>query len=382
MFYLKDKEEIEADNAWTIHFAMAPFRLLYQLLAAFGLAGMIICWFFIKHTGWIVDVGPRSEWARQEVVDQMSASISEGYNETRKMIDITVEFGSRAGTPYTYEGGFKESWRQPDHFWVTKRTDYVADVSYATGMTQPETYHTLSPFVLREHRASTQLLGFPYCQTGHSRIFQTALSSWSDREDPNNLIDRKSGRMRRDYETAAIMVSALRSALAHLKARQSLESEYGPGSRKPLENSYCNADGADRTVLSPAQIEAYRAATYDIHMEDAPDVTFRYMYFGDQNSQWNEAGMRIVGMCLDNGHDCDNDTGLMPYTTLWADLWAKDPPLSPTQLRAEKALLKTATWEFWEKEAHENGISETGSLSGEFQAAQRDLAAIFHEIAR
>jgi hypothetical protein len=375
--YLKSKKEIEAENARTLHVAMTPFRLVYQLFTIFGLAGMIICWFFINHIGWIVDVGPRSEWARQEVVDQLSKSISGGYNETRKMIDITVEFGSRSGGTYSYEGGFKDPWRQPDHFWVTRRTDYVADISYATGMDQPETSPTLLPFVLREHRASTQLLGFPYCHTGHPAIFATKPGPWGNNEDPHYLLDRKSGRMRRDFETAAIEVAALRSALAHLKAGQTLDSEYGPASGKPLEDSYCNADGADPIVLSTAQIDAYRAATYDIHLDDAPDVTFRYMYFGDEASQWNEAGMRIVGMCLDNGHDCDNDAGLMPYTTLYADLWAKDPPLSPTQLRAEQALLKTATWDFWKAEARANGINDTAPLTAEFEAAQRDLAAIF-----
>ena len=378
MSYLKDDEEINAENARTLHFALTPVRLLYRLLAVFGLVGMAIAWFFIRHTGWIVDLGPRSEWARQEIVDQLSRNLGANDYSSPKMIDITVEFGDRAGGTYTWEGGYKEAWRQPDHFWVTQRADYVADISYATGMDQPETYRTLSPFILRESRASTQLLGFPYCHTGHPGIFETKLGPWSDREVANHLIDLKSGRMRRDYETAAIMVAALRSALAHLKAGQNLDSEYGPASGKPLENSYCNADGADPAVLSPVQIEAYRAATYAIDLTDAPDVTFRYMYLTD-GSNWNEEGMRIVGMCLDNGHDCNNDAGLMPYVTLYGDLWAKEPPLSSTQMRAERALLKTARWEFWAKEAQTNGISETASLAGEFQAAQRDLMAIFGE---
>ena len=63
---------------------------------------------------------------------------------------------------------------------------------------------------------------------------------------------------------------------------------------------------------------------------EAPSVTFRYMYFliGEEDieepddpllkrlRQWMR-GMRIVGMCLANGHDCDNDKGVMPYTTYW-----------------------------------------------------------------
>ena len=75
--------------------------------------------------------------------------------------------------------------------------------------------------------------------------------------------------------------------------------------------------------------------------------------------------------------DCENDAGLMPYTTLYADLWAKDPLLPPTQMRAERELLKTATWEFWVKEARENGISNEATLKAEFRAVQRDLTVIF-----
>ena len=68
----------------------------------------------------------------------------------------------------------------------------------------------------------------------------------------------------------------------------------------------------------------------DESLPQAPSVPFRYMYFliGEEDieepddpllkrlRQWMR-GMRIVGMCLANGHDCDNDKGVMPYTTYW-----------------------------------------------------------------
>jgi hypothetical protein len=85
--------------------------------------------------------------------------------------------------------------------------------------------------------------------------------------------------MHRSFETAAIMIATLRSALVHQKAGQTLASEYGPASAKPPENSYCNADRVDPTVLSPAQLAAYRAATWSIHLRYAPEVSFRYVYF-------------------------------------------------------------------------------------------------------
>jgi hypothetical protein len=68
---------------------------------------------------------------------------------------------------------------------------------------------------------------------------------------PNTNLVRKSVRMHRDFEAAAIVVAALRPALARLKAGQN------PASAKHLENSYCNADWVDPTVLSPAQLAAY-----------------------------------------------------------------------------------------------------------------------------
>lgn len=50
----------------------------------------------------------------------------------------------------------------------------------------------------------------------------TSRSAPADRADVFLMLDRNSARMRRDYETAAIMVAALRSTLSHLKARQSV----------------------------------------------------------------------------------------------------------------------------------------------------------------
>jgi hypothetical protein len=380
--YLKDKEEIEADNGRTLHFAMIPLRLLYQILAGLGLVGMMTGWFVIRHTGWIVDLGPRSERARQEVVDQLSKSLDGDFNTGQKMVDVTVSFVDRAGGTYTYEGDSPEAWKQKDHFWVTNRAAYLDDSAYFSGEDQVERYRTLLAFILTAHRERMPLLGFSYCHTGNPGIFDTKLGKWGEREDPEYLVARKSGRMRRDYETAAIMVAALRSALAHLKAGQTLASVYGPAAGKPLENSYCNADGADPAVLSPAPTTAYRAATYDIHLYDAPQVTFRYVWFGftelDSVKRWNEAGARIIGMCID-GHTCEHDEGLTPHTTLYGDLFAAEPPLSPAQLAAERELLRTVTLDFWIEEAKKNGITDTAPLVDEFQAALRDLATTFGE---
>lgn len=378
---MRTQQAIEAENARILYFAMTPLRLLRDIMAVVGLGGMIVGFIFINTFGWTVDLGDRSERAREAVVTDLSNDIyADGYAH-RQWIDIAVNFVNRAGGPYSDEGDPQPSWQSPDHFWVTIRSQYMDDPGYfieekGAGW---EHYATLSPFVLTTSKADMPLYGFPYCHLGEAAIFDTSPGSWSDRGDPKYLVDRKSGRIRRDYETAAIMVSALRSALAHLKAGQSLASEYGPASGKPLQNSYCNADGADPTVLSPAQMAAYRAATYQIHLNDAPSVRFRYVYAFEDESRWDESGMRIVGMCTtdDTWYCLGDESGLMPSVTYVGDLLDKDPPLSPTQMDAERVLLETATWGFWVREARENGITQIAPLKTEFAAAQQDLRAIF-----
>jgi hypothetical protein len=376
---------IRAENDQAIHFATTPIRVLYRVLALLGLLGLATCYFFISQTGWIVDVGPRSERARIDQINSLGASLIGDYNSSRKMVDVTVNFAYRArgGDEQSYPG---QPWHGQDHFWVTEE-DYVTKGQGIPGVsTDPESkYRTLNPFQLSDERAITPLRGFPFCHVGHSGMYETALGPWSER--PDTILDRKSARMHRDFETAAIMVAALRSALAHLKAGQDLRSEYGPASGKPLENSYCNADGADPTVLSPAQLAAYRAATWTIALHYAPSVTFRYVYFPTSEAsieesedpavqraeQWADQGMKIVGMC----DYCDRDTALKYGTTLYADLFANDPPLSDVQIRTERELLKTASMDWWLMQARMNGVTETSPLYAENLAARRDLATIF-----
>jgi len=381
--FFKDDEQIRADNDRVLHFAMSPLRFIYEIMAAMGLVGMAICYVFISQVGWVVDLGLRSQHARNEQVQALATSLGGDYNSARKNIDITVSFADRASDwdAKNYPG---QPWHGQDHFWITEE-DYVTKGQEAPGVwTDPESqYKALDPFQLTAEHAFTPLRGFPFCHVGHPGMYETKLGIWSER--PDTILDRKSARMHRDFETGAIMIAALRSALAHLKAGQSLTSEYGPASGKPLENSYCNADGADPSILSPAQLAAYRATTWWIHLFYAPTVTFRYVYFptgeldiedpSDPNlarqRQWvDQGGMKIIGMG-------DDEKDLVYGTTLYADLFADDPPLSDGQLKAEKELLATESMNFWLQAARENGITDTAPLYAENLAARRDLAAIF-----
>lgn len=378
MTQLKDLDQIRADNDRVLHFATSPLRFIYQLLMGLGIVGMAISYLFISQVGWVVDMGLRSQRARDEQAQAIAASLG----DNRKGVDVTVDFSDRASNwdEANYSG---QPWHGQDHFWVTEQ-DYVTKAQEVTGgEPNPESkFSTLDPFRLTGHRVNTPLRGFPFCHTGHPEEYETKLGPWAER--PDTILDRKSARMHRDFETAAIMIAALRSALAHLKAGQSLASEYGPASDKPLENSYCNADGADPAILSPDQIAAYRASTWSIHFFYAPMVTFRYAYFGGseasieepddpvvhRQAQWEDQGMKIVGMGTD-------DKDLIYGTTLYSDLFADNPPLSEGQLEAERDLLQTESMDFWLKAAKENGIADTASLYAENLAARRDLATIF-----
>src|SRR5260370_37499904 len=72
--------------------------------------------------------------------------------------------------------------------------------------------------------------GIPYCvSTGG--IFDTTLGPWSTRADI--ALDRKSARMRIDYEVAAQMTAALRSTLVHMRLRRPMSEVYGPNLTEP-----------------------------------------------------------------------------------------------------------------------------------------------------
>lgn len=361
---LKADDQIRPENERTLHFALTPFRILQDVALGVLFVVMLIGWIFVSQIGWIVDLGPRSERARDAMVDQVGRNIS-APGEGLSVLDLTVNFTDRA----YWDQDRSSEWAEPDFFWADWQKNYE---DAGLGLDPP----AIDSFQIQQGRQSLDIddHGIQFCHVGHPGLYSTALGSWSDRGDPGFVLGRKSARMRRDFETAAIMISALRSALAHLKAGQTLASEYGPASGLPLEDSYCNADGADPALLTPAQLAAYRSATYQIHLEEAPEVTFRLIYYGADNiTPWREDGTEIVGMC----DGCDPDNDLMYSTTLYADLFDKEPPLSDAQERAEKELLKTANMAFWLQEARENGITDTAPLAAENLRARQDLAAIF-----
>jgi hypothetical protein len=84
-----------------------------------------------------------------------------------------------------------------------------------------------------------------------------------------------------------------------------------------------------------------------------------------------------MGMCAWGGPVRQRRRPYAPHH-IWADLFAKDPPLSPIQMEVERQPLQTATLGFWARQAQANGISDIATLKAKFEAARPDLAHMFN----
>jgi hypothetical protein len=117
-----------------------------------------------------------------------------------------------------------------------------------------------------------------------------------------------------------------------------------------------------------------------INLQHAPVVRFRYVGIDpthadadiDPKHALDEA--EVWGMCLPP-NDCT--VGLGRGTTLYADLFASQAPLTDEQMLAENAMLTMATKEFWEQAAQENGITDVATLGEMRRKAVNDLNAEF-----
>jgi len=395
MGFLNADEQIGRVNERTPHFLLSPIALIENILMVFGTAGLailvgIVCWF-----GWIVDVGPRSQRARDAEVAQIVTNFAQQWNgQGNWVVNLRIDFRNRPSWS-SIRGEFAdEPWNSPEHLWVTDPSPYP-DTEDLDG-DERQYRDTILPFIVTDAHSTVIDHGIPFCQVGHAALNDTGLGTWSERADPKFLLNRKAGRMHRDYETVAMMTAALRSALAHLTAGQTLASENGPlGTFLP--SSFCDAEGVAPGALTPEQVAAYRAATYQIHLPDAPVVRMRYVYFGIDRAQidepddpkvkleyqWRDGGAEITGMCL--ADDCDQngdgkDDALNFQTTYWDDLFAKDPPLGPGQLAAEEAMLRTGTMDLWLKEARANGITDMKPLYAMHERAEANLNVVLSKV--
>lgn len=382
---------IEEENASALHMLLTPVRIAVGLLKTgvfiVGSVLLIGCNF----AGWLLDIGPRSEHSRQVHI----AAIEE---KMRHYDGDAIDAQSRDNW-FAYQVDFRH---QPDieqpKFLTTEKTEnYI----YRDSTLHPD-QDTWSSNTLYKAFDSTTLnnpteesQGIPYCVPA-SPIFDTSLGTWDQRGD--SALDRKAARMRRDYEIAAVMTAALRSAIIHLKLHRSVKSIYGPetmyAQNRSIAASYCNAlGGMHESQYGAAGAAAYRTMSKQVVLPDAPVIRIQEVQNvpgttgtglldflakpatidrTEGHGTVPDSGMEITGICL--ADFCSN--GLDFGTTYKDDLFAQDPPLTEQQMAAERSIFAMTTQQFWAKEAAENGVLDLAAVEYVRSNAWHDLLPV------
>jgi hypothetical protein len=218
----------------------------------------------------------------------------------------------------------------------------------------------------------------PHCVSPGDWAYDDRIASFLH---PDRAFDAKSGRMRRDYEIAALETAALRSALAHAKLHRPMALP--PDNPEDFFNepghNFCNAYAeAHNPKYGAAGGKAYSRAVMSVYLPDAPVIKLRYI----QRQPEDRVGMNdpnvvvgpweVYGFCLDANTACDLAWGADFY-----DLLAKRAPLTDDQIAVENQMLEMTTGRFWEKEAAANGIPYTQEIERMRQAAGHLLAYEF-----
>lgn len=338
--------KIQRENEEVEHFLLSPIRFLMNFAKWAGLILVALVILAINEFGWIVDLGSRSERARIARADYLQRQLHDfDHPDTSGYTDWAV-----------YDIDFR---RQPDptdpdidpenRFW----DDYLP-WNQADTQDHPGDNRTVKAFTTGWGLADGMPHhGIPYCipslRPGYAEnSFDSAPDSWSKRSD--DALDRKGARMYRDYETAALMTAALRSAIVHIKA----------GKAPVSAPAYCPGTKEGAAIV----------------LAHAPIVRIRYMAIDPSNADtdlghaFNQA--EIIGMCLPASCP-DSLTDIHWGTTLYADLFAADAPLNAMQQEAERAMLAMTTEAFWEQAARDNGITDLTSIRTAHDQAVRDL---------
>jgi hypothetical protein len=354
------QRQIEQDNQRVLHKVLAPIRFFEFLMMCgfFVVASLYVS--FMHHAGWVFNVGSRSQHAMYE----QAAMLYE--HPLKEILDVDFRYRSKA----EQTGDATLAWFRPDH----------NPLAVTTGM---EDTTGRFPFVTHAVAQSdpSQALPIDFCKLANKEArFDYSDPGYSER--PETLSARKMARMQTAYEVAAFNIAALRSVITHLQLHQSIRGLTDPTAdpvskhHRPLENSYCNADGADPEQYSSAAIAAYRQQTYRVKLNDAPVVRFevqyiRYLHI--RNNAIATPDLYVVGMCLPE-HCSDDDMQLQfgRYDAILRDT----PTLTSGQEQAEKALLNTSSMSFWHKVAAENGVFDYEAISSAHDRTQDQLAVI------
>lgn len=352
-------DRIERANAEVLHFLTTPIRwLMAGLKGAAFVAGLILL-LFVNQAGWLVNIGSRSQRARDA-----------------RQLRLESQLAPSPGGPWSvFDVDFRMQPDPTDHldrenrFWDDSRPLYMAqredDVNWKT-----------KAFTTRWNvgYGGNPGEGIPYCTVlmhpGRAATFYDATpGTWDTRAQ--DALDRKSARMQRDYEIAAMMTASLRSTLAHMKLHRPLSEVFD-------HHAYCDADSAMRSDPKDPRygmkgLIAYITVLMNIDLHHAPVVRFRWVGLDPNNADTDVVHSinqtQVWGMCLPTA--CAG--GLGRGTTYTADLFAAQAPLTDEQMLAENAILAMTTEEFWEQAAKENGITDIATIEEAHQRALQDL---------
>jgi len=368
-----DRSQIEAENASVLHFLFTPVRILMDLGKWLVVGSLVIILVLVNQVGWVVDLGERSQRGRVAHNNQVEGQIASGGFQSVFDIDFRTQPDVTAKYVENY-----------DRFWDDS-TPFGFSVGYGV------TNRTVKAFSLRKigDGWGQPDAGIPYCMAALHVIRPTNFfndtpdSWWAGDDHPLNrnddALDRKSARMQRDYEVAAMMTAALRSTLAHMKLGRPVievrsplyEDDYR---HRPADPGYCDADSAAHDPrYGDAGTRAYRATLLRINLQHAPVVRFRYVGTDpesmDTDITRSQNQAEIWGMCLPDS--CTEGYGR--GTTLYADLFASHAPLTDEQMLAEAAIMAMTTKDFWEQAARENGITDMTAVEEVRKRAVNDL---------
>ena len=365
--------QIERENAEVVHVIETPLRILMDLGKWLVVGSLVFILVLVNQVGWVVDLGERSQRGRVEHNNQVEGQIANhGFQSV-----FDIDFRTQPDVTAKYVENY-------DRFWDDS-TPFGFSVGYGV------TNRTVKAFSLRKigDGWGQPDAGIPYCMAALHVIRPTNFfndtpdSWWAGDDHPLNrnddALDRKSARMQRDYEVAAMMTAALRSTLAHMKLGRPVievrsplyEDDYR---HRPADPGYCDADSAAHDPrYGDAGTRAYRATLLRINLQHAPVVRFRYVGTDpesmDTDITRSQNQAEIWGMCLPDS--CTEGYGR--GTTLYADLFASHAPLTDEQMLAEAAIMAMTTKDFWEQAARENGITDMTAVEEVRKRAVNDL---------
>jgi hypothetical protein len=347
--------QIERENANVLHFLTTPIRWLMAGLKGVALVVGLLLLLFVQQAGWLVNIGPRSRRARDAQQNRLEAQLAPSPGGQWSVFD--VDFRTQPDpTDHLY---------RENRFWDDSRPLYMAqredDVNWKT---KAFTTNWIVGY------GGNPGEGIPYCTVlmhpGPMATFYNATpGSWGTRS--KDALDRKSARMQRDYEIAAMMTASLRSTLAHMKLHRPMGEVFD-------HHAYCDADQAAHDPRYGVRgTLAYRATLLAINLQHAPVVRFRWVGIdpdsADVSPQHSINLAELWGMCLPAA--CAG--GLGRGTTYTADLFAHQAPLTDEQMLAEDAILEMTTEAFWAQAARENGITDMVTVAAARKKAVSDL---------